>query len=268
MNRSCFCLLSVFGLPVASLAATLTLVPMQGSMVMPMLAYRASDGTLTVQLEPTVPELVPLMVSNPGDNFDPADPWYEALDPSRQGLAFSRRYGFVMSTMTDPLPAGTAIWIRKQSSSPGLEVYRYRSSTPKVWEPIFGTRGTTNALEWNGTMFHPAFTALPGSGPHTATFEAFLLETATGHPVPGSNTGPFIFNWTVASDGRPMLNLALKLAVSWNVSATNYVLESAASPLSTDWAVVTNSPVQVDGQTSVLLEPAAAAKFYRLRQVP
>ena len=32
-----------------------------------------------------VPQLTPLMVSNPDDSFDPADPWYDFLDPGRQG---------------------------------------------------------------------------------------------------------------------------------------------------------------------------------------
>ena len=110
-----------------------------------------------------VPQLTPLMVSNPGDSFDPADPWFDALDPSRQGLSFSRRYGFVMDTMTDPLPPNTAIWLRKVSGSPELGFYRYSGSAPKAWEPIFGTAGTTNALFWNGMMFHPGVTAPPGT---------------------------------------------------------------------------------------------------------
>jgi hypothetical protein len=249
-------------------AATLTAVPMQGGMVMPMLAYHASDGSLTVQVDPTVPQLTPLLISNPGDSFDTVDPWYDYLDPSRQGLAFSRRYGFVMDTGTDPLPSGLAIWIRKVSSSPGLGAYRYRGGTSKLWEPIFGTGGVTNALQWDGTMFHPAFTALPGTGIFTATFEAFLLDTTTGTPVPGANTGPFTFNWTDVADGRPALTVSQRIVVGWPPSATNYVLEAADTLPGSVWTTVTNTPVLVDGQMAVILEAIDTRKFYRMRMVP
>ena len=98
----CFCLQAA---ALAAQAAVLTSVPMQGGMVMPALSYSASEGTLRVMVDPTIPQLTPLLVSHPGDSFDPADRWFDALDPSRQGLAFSKRYGFVMATVTDPLPA-------------------------------------------------------------------------------------------------------------------------------------------------------------------
>jgi hypothetical protein len=233
-----------------------------------MLAYHADTGSLTVQLEPTVPQLTPLLVSNPGDSFDPADPWYDSLDPSRRGLSFSRRYGFVMDTMSDPLPAGTAIWIRNLSSSAGLEVFRYRGMAPKMWKPIFGTAGTTNALMWDGTMFHPAFTALPGMNEHTAVFEAFLVNTSSGEALAGANTGPFTFHWTNIPDGRPALALEHKVAVSWPSTATNYVLEAAADLASANWQLVTNTPVRIGDQYTVLVDPSEASRFFRLRSGP
>ena len=144
-------------------AATLTAVPMQGGMVMPMVSYHSSDGKMHVMMPTTVPQLTPLLVSNPGDSFDPADPWFGALDPSAQGNAFSRRYGFVMDGNTDLLPAGTQIWIRRLSGSAGLSAYRYQETAPKALQPIFGTDGVTNALYWNGKMFHPVFAAPPGT---------------------------------------------------------------------------------------------------------
>jgi hypothetical protein len=252
-------------LPVIGLAATLTNVPMQGGMVMPMLAYHAADRTLTIQLDPTVPQLTPLLVSNPGDCFDQADPWLDCLDPSRQGLAFSRRYGFVMDTTSDPLPSGLAIWIRKLSGSPGLGAYRYRSGTVRLWDPIFGTAGVTNALQWDGTMFHPGFTAPPGTGSYTATFEAFLVDRDTAVPVPGGSTGPFTLNWTVLPDGRPTVTIAQKIMVGWPTTATNYVLETADAPTGSAWYLVTNTPVVVDGQIAVILDASTGSKFFRMR---
>lgn len=252
----------------SALASTLTSVPMQGGMAMPMVSYHVDDGRLHVMMPAEVPQLTPLLVSNPGDSFDSTDPWFDSLDPSRQGLAFSRRYGFVMDTMTDPLPAGTAIWIRKISAASDLGYYNYSGSAPKTWEPIFGTGGTTNALRWSGMMFHPGVTAPPGTNTLTATFELYLADTTTGQEVPGSNSGPLVFNWTNVPDGRPTLDIGIKVVVGWPGDAVGYVLEWADKSTSTLWTTVTNTPVTLIGQSGVVLEPSAAAKFFRLRKTP
>jgi hypothetical protein len=67
---------------VAVSAATLTNVPMQGGMAMPMVSYNATDGKIHVMMPMEVPALTPLLVSNPADNFNPADPWFDSVDPS------------------------------------------------------------------------------------------------------------------------------------------------------------------------------------------
>lgn len=250
-------------------AATLTSVPMQGGMVMPMVSYNATTARIEVMMDLTIPQLTPLLVSNPADGFDPADPWFDSVDPSRQGASFSRRYGFVMDANTDLLPANTQMWIRKLSGSPGLKAYRYKETAPKGWEAIFGTDGGTNALYWNGMMFHPAFTAPPGTNPLTATFEVYLLDTTTGLEVPNTSSGPLVFNWTNVSDGRPSLNLAQRIVVSWpSTTTTNWVLESAATANATTWTAVTNTPVAVDGVPSVVLSGSATQQYYRLRYLP
>jgi hypothetical protein len=149
-----------------------------------------------------------------------------------------------------------------------LGAYRYRSGSPRLWEPIFGTGGVTNALYWDGTMFHPGFTALPGAGTFTATFEAFLINTADGTPVPGANSAPFTLNWTVAPDGRPTLSIAQRIVIGWPLSATNYVLEAADTLPASSWTSLTNTPVLLDGQLSVVLETGAASRFFRMRLGP
>jgi len=252
----------------SAMAATLTGVPMQGGMAMPMVAYQAQDGHLHVTMPAEVPQLTPLMVSNPGDTFDPADPWFDSLDPSRQGQSFSRRYGFVMDTMTDPLPAGMEIWIRKVSSPPELGFYRYAGSAPKNWEPIFGTAGTSNALHWDGMMFHPGVSAPAGTNSLTATFEAYLVNTSTGQQVPDSGSGPLVFNWTNVPDGRPTLDIGLKVVVAWPAATSGYALEWADTASASVWSAVTNTPVTLDGQPAVVLESGAAAKFFRMRKAP
>jgi len=250
-------------------AATLTLVPMQGSMAMPMVSYNAAAGRLQVMMPVETPQLTPLLASHPGDGFDPADPWFTALDPSRQGASFSRRYGFVMDAGSDPLPGGTQMWIRKRSSSPELQVYRYSGSDPKALEPIFGTDGTAPARAWNGMMFHPVFAAPPGTNSLTAQFELYLVDTSTGQELAGSGSGPLEFSWTNIPDGRPRLNLNQRIVIAWPAATpSNWVLESANPLTPSNWSVVTNAPVTVDGLPCVVLEGAAAHQFFRMRYVP
>ncbi len=147
MKRTLTCL-ALAAFAASASAAVLTNVPMQGGMLMPEVWYHADTDTVTVDLSHILvtAQLTPLLVSNPNDSFSPDDPWFDALDPSRQGLAFSRRYGFDMHAMTDYLPYNRELWIRKLYGSPDLGIYDYHeSTTPKAWTPIFGTAGTSNA---------------------------------------------------------------------------------------------------------------------------
>jgi hypothetical protein len=249
-------------------SATLTSVPMQGGMAMPMVAYHADHGHLHVMMPAEVPQLTPLLVSNPADGFDPTDPWHDDLDPSRRGLSFSRRYGFVMDTMSDPLPAGTAIWLRKLSGPPELGFYRSSGSAPKAWQPNFGTAGTTNALFWNGMMFHPGVAAPAGTNPLTATFEAYLADTNTMTEVTGSGFGLLVFNFTKVSDGRPAVNIAPRMVVAWPADAASWALEAADSVPSADWTPVTNAPVMLNGQPCVVIDGSTGNKFFRMRRLP
>jgi hypothetical protein len=250
-------------------AVTLTSVPMQGGMVMPMVSYHAAEGRIHVMMPPEIPQLTPLLVSNPSDGFDPLDPWFTALDPSQAGMSFSRRYGFVMDTVTDPLPAGTQIWIRKTSGAAELQLFRYKGTTPKLFEPVFGTAGVTNALYWNGMMFHPVAAAPPGANGCTATFQVFLLDTTTGQEVANSSSGPLTFEWTNLPDGRPTLRCAPGGLVAWPaVTSTNWVLESAATLGEPLWLAVTNAPTVVAGENHVTCPASAGQRFFRLRFVP
>ena len=233
---------------------------------MPMVSYHAEHGHLHLAMPAEVPQLIPLMVSNPGDAFDPADPWFDALDPSRQGLSFSRRYGFVMDEMTDPLPPNTAIWLRKTSGSPELGFYRYSGSEPKAWEPIFGTAGSPIARFWSGMMFHPGVTAPPGTNTLSAAFEAYLVDTTTGLEIDGSSSGPAEFTWTNLPDGRPTLDVGNRFVVAWPADASGYSLEWTDNLSGGTWNAVTNPPVLVDGQPTVVLKPEDAAKFFRMRK--
>jgi len=249
-------------------AQVLMQVPMQGMMAMPMVSYSAMSGAISVMMPAAAPQLTPLLVSNPTNSFDPAAPWFSLLDPGAQGWAFSRRYGFDMATMTDPLPANTQIWIRKLSGPADLKFYNYMASPP-TFAPVCGTDGTANAVYWNTLMWHPVVAAPAGTNGYTATFEVYLVDTTTGQEVANSSSGVLTFNWTDVSDDRPNLNLAQKIIVTWpSATTTNWALEAAATVNAVTWNAVTNTPVTVDGQPSVVLDRNANQQYFRMRFVP
>lgn len=275
MNRTLISIgLALAACASSALAAVLTTVPMQGSMLMPEVWYHADTDSVTVDLSAihVTAQLTPLLVSNPLDSFNPADPWFDALDPSRQGLAFSRRYGFVMSVMTDYLPYDRELWIRKLSGSPDLGIYDYSESLPKTWAPIFGTAGTTNATYWSGAMWHVGVTAPPGTNTYTATFEVYVVDTTSLLEVPGSSSGPFVLDWTDVPDGRPALDLTVpvpgQVRLSWPATATNWTPVCAPNPNASSWSTVTNEPVVLDDQRTVTLPASETSQFFRMRYTP
>jgi hypothetical protein len=212
-----------------------------------------------------VPRLTPLMLSNPGDRFDPADPWFDSLDPSRKGYSFSRSYGFAMSAMSDPLPAGTRMHLRKLSSSPELEFHRYSGSPPKAWAPIFGTASTPESIEWSGLMFHPAVSAPPGTNELFAIFDAYLASTETGEEIPNSSTGMITLVFANMPDDRPLLSIERGIIVSWPAPSTNWVLEMADILSPSSWTAAATTPVLADSRLTVTLDDSSSSKFLRLR---
>ena len=225
-------------------AATLTQVPMQGTMVHVEIDYLETPTPhLDIHITNNSPVLMPLSVSDPTSHFEPAAAWYDALDPDARALAFSRRYGFVRGG--DLLPAGQTIWIRQLSATAGLEAYRYRMNQGE-FAPMFGTAGSSDVLEWNQAMFHPCYAAPPDLERVEATYEAFVVD-ASGQPV-GLNAG-FTISWGVArplhltgvdtSGGQP--TVGFEPPASW----TNWIYLVERTTNLTDWAwagAVTNPP--------------------------
>jgi hypothetical protein len=241
---------------------------MQGSMLMPTVWYHEATDSVTVGLDDIIvtAQLTPLLVSHPNDWFKPEDPWFESLDPSRQGLAFSRRYGFVMHAMTDYLPLDRELWIRKISSSPRTFVLRLqRFRFPKTWHPIFGTAGTTNATYWSGLMWHIGVTAPPGTNTYSATFEIFVMNTTTGQAVPNSSSGPFRLEWTCVPDGRPGLTISNvapgQVRLQWPANTSNWSLVSARSLHNQNWQAVTNTPTSLATNSAPRFPPPTSTSF-------
>jgi hypothetical protein len=73
----------------------------------------------------------------------------------------------------------------------------------------------------------------------------------------------------IAPSAGAVLSLAVVpsgIQISWPGSLSNYQLQSANSLTVLDWTSVTNVPAPVNGQNTVIVEPTAARKFYRLQR--
>jgi len=137
------------------------------------------------------------------------------------------------------------------------------------WNPAgsWGSRQCT-ATDGTGRTFPlrtPRFSL--GSVPSGAFDAIGVLNQESGSGMQGTN-GYELFVQQVVPQGAATLAIAQKLALTWPVSGATYQLEYRNDLNSTNWYSYTNTaPVVIDGQTTVLVSPAAnAQQFYRLRK--
>lgn len=180
-------------------------------------------GTFSIHVDTGTPVLKPLTIWNPGDTFDPTDPWYGKLDPSQEARLFNSQYGFLVDVgNSNTVPTGTSLGVRLISSSPGLSAYFYRGTTgSEAFDQVF--TATHDYVLWSGAMWHPVFTAsTPGN--YSATFEFFLADTAVvgsvdyttvASPNPGYATAQQTVNFsTVPEPGSGLLVIAGLVALA------------------------------------------------------
>jgi len=206
-------------LPAANLNSLPT--PMaQGGMIHVYVAFQdVLSNSFSVSTDAGTPQLRPLSLWAPGDNFLPSDPWYDALSPSAQGLPFNSQYGFLIdSAMSDFTPPGTSIGIQLLSATPGLQAHFYRATEPKAFTPVFTS--SHDYVLWTGNMWHPVFTA-PGAGNYEATFQFFLANasassvadfTTPAAPVSGYDTANVTLQFTAVPEPATGVLLAGGLA--------------------------------------------------------
>jgi hypothetical protein len=92
----------------------------------------------------------------------------------------------------------------------------------------------------------------------------FLQESGSGTD---GTFGYELFVQEIAPSAPVALAIAMKPVIAWPGSLSNYQLQSRGSLSSTNWTPVTNAPVLVNGQNTVIVDPAAAQRFYRLQRV-
>lgn len=114
------------------------------------------------------------------------------------------------------------------------------------------------------TLRHPRYSL--GDVP-TNRFDAIgVLSQESGSGTQGTN-GYELFIQQVLPADDPVLSIATQPVVTWPGSLANYQLQGSASASTPTWTPVTNAPVLVNGRSTVILEPTAPQKFFRLERV-
>ena len=123
------------------------------------------------------------------------------------------------------------------------------------------------ATDGEGRQFplvHPLYDLGPAP---TNRFDAtgiFLQESGSGTD---GTFGYELFVQAIAPSAPAALTIAMNPVITWPGSLANYQLQSRDSLSATNWTPVTNAPMLVNGQNTVILDPAAVQKFYRLQRV-
>lgn len=245
-------------------------VPMQGGMIHVEFEYHADHHGLHVAYPDVIPLAFPLSESHPDNNFLESDPWFNLLDPSQEGNAFNRQFGFVMSPSSDLLPVGQSIRIRARSMSPGLKAFFYRTMGPKSWDPILIPDQPDSDLAWDLAMFHPAFVMPAIPGEYSAELEAQVVEEGTGSPI--TEVAPVQFTLTLQVPGEPTeippLSIGQRTVLSWPKDGGSYMVEYASTPDATEWTHLHVTPVDWNGEKVVILEATETQRFFRLSRMP
>ncbi len=92
----------------------------------------------------------------------------------------------------------------------------------------------------------------------------FLQESGSGTD---GTFGYELFVQEIAPSFSAVLNLANLPVITWPAALANYQVQSSDSLTSPDWSAVTNATVLVNGQNTVVLNPAGTQKFFRLQRV-
>jgi hypothetical protein len=123
------------------------------------------------------------------------------------------------------------------------------------------------ATDGEGRQFplvHPLYDLGPAPTNRFDVTGVFLQES--GSATDGT-FGYELFVQEVAPSAAAVLGITMNPVITWPGSLANYQLQSRDSLISTNWTLVTNAPVLLNGQNTVILNPTAAQKFYRLQQV-
>ncbi|MBI4658087.1 MAG: immunoglobulin domain-containing protein [Verrucomicrobia bacterium] len=153
----------------------------------------------------------------------------------------------VSSPQNQTVPAGSAVTFTVTASGSAPLVFQWMKDGTVI-------AGATNAT----------FTLTNAQAADTGSYTVAVSNT-----IGGVNSSPA----TLTVIGTPQTPVALKIRainigaiVSWPATALNYVLQSADHLPAAGWQAVTNSPVVVGNELTILIEAGPAQRFYRLQK--
>jgi len=119
-------------------------------------------------------------------------------------------------------------------------------------------------------------------GPDVVTFDVskilqesnelkFTVSANDGVPFPGESSLRPSFSILEVTrsepDLLPNLNISQNIVIKWPLTQEIFQLECTTNVNSGQWSAVTNIPVVIDGQYTVILPPSNKQQFFRLRKV-
>jgi hypothetical protein len=139
--------------------------------------------------------------------------------------------------------------------------------TTNGWNPG-NTWGNRLCMASDGTgrtfpLRHPRYSLGP---PPAGSFDAIgIFNQESGSGSQGTN-GYELFVQQVIPHEPPELLIAAKAAISWPINGAAFVLEYTTDLHGTNWTVLSNSPVVIEGRNTVLDDLTAPQRYYRLRR--
>ena len=135
-------------------------------------------------------------------------------------------------------------------------------NTNSDWDSRYCT--ATDGTGRQFPLIHPLYDLGPAPTNEFDATGVFLQES--GSATDGT-FGYELFLQEIDPSSSATLNIANCPVITWPGSLANYQLQSSSSLSSPNWTAVTNVPALVNGQNTVILQPTAAQKFFRLQQV-
>ncbi|MFZ0827595.1 MAG: hypothetical protein WAO02_09260 [Verrucomicrobiia bacterium] len=113
-------------------------------------------------------------------------------------------------------------------------------------------------------LIHPLYDLGPAPTNRFDGTGVFLQESGSGTD---GTFGYELFVQEFAPSSDALLGIASQPVITWPAALSNYQLQSSDSLTTRNWTAVTNAPVVLNGQNTVIVQSTGAQKFYRLQQV-
>lgn len=254
--------------------------------------YGAGAGVWLVGL-PVPPELwfkdgtsnhVQLTVTTP-DSFDGRIN-HVTLVAVYQSAALSNEFEYVVAEGSgDIYRAPTGLQVDARTVSLGTLSQTNATSARLRALYTYGDVTQNDRLFFNGVQFggdnvadYDSSITGQGFGPDVVDFDVlanlassnvvtFTVSAADGVPdTRETSLRPQLAILEVTRPPTPALAIALNVVITWPVTADAYQLEFRPNAGFGDWTAVTNTPVVINGQNTVMLPPTSPQQFYQLRK--